>query len=132
MPFQCDPQISLPAPHQSETAMQATTPVTLTPKAISVVKQEMAKANLSGYSLRVAVVGGGCSGYQYDLDFSNEVRSGDIVSDQDGLRVVVDERSSLYLQGTTIDYVDSFGTAGFKFVNPNAQKTCGCGSSFTA
>lgn len=107
-------------------------PVSLTAKAIAMVKQEMDKANLQGYALRVGVTGGGCSGYQYDLDFSNEVRAGDLLLEQDGLKIVVDERSAHYLRGTTIDYVEQLGVSGFKFMNPNAQKTCGCGSSFSA
>lgn len=107
-------------------------PVVLTDKAVSMVKEEMVKANLNGYALRIAVVGGGCSGFQYDMDFSNESKPGDLEANQDGLRVIVDERSSLYLRGTTVDYVDTFGGAGFKFNNPNAKKSCGCGSSFSA
>ncbi len=106
--------------------------VVLTPKAVAVVKDEMAKASLNGYALRVAVKGGGCSGFEYDLDFSNEIHSGDVLAEFDGLKVVVDERSSAYLQGTTIDYVEQLGTGGFKFSNPNARKTCGCGTSFSA
>ncbi len=104
-------------------------PVTLTPRAIEAVKRELVNAT-EGKSLRISVNGGGCSGFQYDLDFSDVVNAGDIVREVEGLRVIVDERSSLYLQGTTIDYVDQFGGGGFKFMNPNAQKTCGCGTSF--
>jgi iron-sulfur cluster assembly accessory protein len=108
-------------------------PVSLTPKAIEMVKEEMAKAHLNeGWALRISVVGGGCSGFQYDMDFSNERKEGDVLSEQGGLPVVIDERSALYLSGTTVDYVDTFGSQGFKFSNPNAKKTCGCGSSFTA
>jgi iron-sulfur cluster assembly accessory protein len=108
-------------------------PVSLTPKAIEMVKEEMAKAQLNeGWALRISVVGGGCSGFQYDMDFSNERKEGDVLSEQGGLPVVIDERSALYLSGTTVDYVDTFGSQGFKFSNPNAKKTCGCGSSFTA
>ena len=79
----------------------------------------MKKASLdASWALRVGVVGGGCSGFQYDLDFSNDSRPGDISAEFDGLKVVVDERSALYLAGTTVDYVDTFGGAGFKFLNP--------------
>lgn len=113
-------------------AEDSTVPVLLTPKAIAMVKEEMEKAKLQGFALRISVTGGGCSGFQYDMDFSNETKAGDVVSDLNGLKVVVDERSALYLRGTTVDYVDSFGQAGFKFTNPNAKKTCGCGSSFSA
>jgi iron-sulfur cluster assembly accessory protein len=114
----------------SEPAQGTPCPILITSKAIAVMKNEMVKADLQGYALRVAVIGGGCSGYQYDLDFSQDIRPGDIVSELEGLKVVVDEKSSLYLQGTQIDYVDEIGVAGFKFLNPNAQKSCGCGTSF--
>ncbi len=113
-------------------AAESTESVLLTPKAIAMVKEEIEKAKLTGFALRISVIGGGCSGFQYDMDFSNETKAGDVTSDVDGLKVVVDERSALYLRGTTVDYVDSFGQAGFKFINPNAKKTCGCGSSFSA
>jgi iron-sulfur cluster assembly accessory protein len=105
--------------------------VQLTPKAIAMVKEEMRRSNLEGHALRIAVGGGGCSGYEYELDFAEDMRPGDIVAECDGLRVLIDEQSALYLQGTVIDYVDTFGEAGFKFTNPNAQKTCGCGTSFS-
>lgn len=104
-------------------------PVTLTPKALDIVKQEL-KNEAPGAALRISVVGGGCSGFQYDLDFSTEQQPGDIVREQDGVTLILDERSSLYLQGTSIDYVEQIGGGAFKFMNPNAQKTCGCGTSF--
>jgi iron-sulfur cluster assembly accessory protein len=80
--------------------------------------------------LRVAVRGGGCSGFEYALDFEREARATDFVASYDGLTVFVDPVSARYLEGTVIDYV--FGTtgAGFKFNNPKARGTCGCGSSF--
>ena len=114
-------------------APQAPSAVQLTPRAVAMVKDEMAKAKLGeNWALRIAVVGGGCSGFQYDMDFSDERREDDQASVQEGLTVLVDERSAHYLSGTTVDYVDTFGAAGFKFSNPNAKKTCGCGTSFSA
>jgi iron-sulfur cluster assembly accessory protein len=81
--------------------------------------------------LRLRVVGGGCSGFQYQLIF-DAPKAGDQVFDTDGVRVVVDPKSFLYLNGTEIDYVDGLMGAGFTLKNPNARGTCGCGSSFTA
>jgi iron-sulfur cluster assembly accessory protein len=80
----------------------------------------------------VGVVGGGCSGFQYSMDFENAEREGDVVVEQDGLRLFVDPMSSMYLMGVTVDYVQGLQGAGFKFNNPNAKNTCGCGSSFSA
>ena len=81
--------------------------------------------------LRVRVVGGGCSGFQYQLVF-DAPKAGDQVYEQDGVKVVVDPKSFLYLNGTEIDYVDGLMGAGFALKNPNARGTCGCGSSFQA
>jgi iron-sulfur cluster assembly accessory protein len=84
----------------------------------------------STYGLRVAVRGGGCSGFEYALDFDDEPRETDYVLDYPGLRIFVDAVSARYLQGTTIDYALGMAGAGFKFQNPNAVGSCGCGSSF--
>lgn len=84
--------------------------------------------------VRVSVQGGGCSGFMYGLGFvpSEEVDSkADIIEDYEGLKVVVDKKSLLYLDGTTIDWVDDISQRGFKFNNPNAKKTCGCNKSFS-
>ncbi len=105
--------------------------VTLTAKAVEMVKQAMAQENLAGHGIRVGVVGGGCSGFQYSMDFENQSRDGDVVLEQDGFKVFVDPMSSMYLQGVTIDYVQGLQGAGFKFNNPNARNTCGCGASFS-
>ncbi|HET7752367.1 MAG TPA: iron-sulfur cluster insertion protein ErpA [Anaeromyxobacteraceae bacterium] len=107
-------------------------PITMTTKAVEMVKTAMEQEKLEGYGIRVGVVGGGCSGFQYAMDFENEARDGDATYEQDGVRVFVDPMSSMYLQGVTIDYVQGLQGAGFKFNNPNAKNTCGCGSSFTA
>jgi iron-sulfur cluster assembly accessory protein len=106
-------------------------PVALTAKAVEMVKSAMAQENLQGYGIRVGVVGGGCSGFQYSMDFENQARDGDVSFEQDGVKVFVDPMSSMYLQGVTIDYVVGLQGAGFKFSNPNAKNTCGCGSSFS-
>ncbi len=104
----------------------------LTDKAIQQVKAILARENLEGYGLRVAVVGGGCSGFSYGLDFEKEQRPGDTVLEMDELKVYLDEPSAKYLKGTVIDYVSGLHGAGFKFNNPNVTGTCGCGTSFSA
>ncbi len=107
-------------------------PVSLTPKAIEMVKKAMAEQKLDGYTLRVGVVGGGCSGFNYDLDIVEKTQPTDIVFEAEGLPVCVDPMSAQYLKGTSIDYVDGLSGSGFKFNNPNAKNTCGCGQSFSA
>ncbi|MCE9595426.1 MAG: iron-sulfur cluster assembly accessory protein [Planctomycetes bacterium] len=82
-------------------------------------------------ALRVGVKGGGCSGFSYTLGFDDQVSETDQISEVDGVRVVCDPKSFLYLNGTQIDFEDTLMGRGFKFGNPNAAKTCGCGESFT-
>lgn len=107
-------------------------PVTLTEKAVEMVNVTRDQEKLDpGCGLRVAVRGGGCSGFEYALDFEDERRDGDMTYDQHGLAIIVDPVSARYLVGTEIDYVFGMTGAGFKFNNPNAIGTCGCGSSFT-
>jgi len=104
----------------------------LTEKAIAQAKTILARENLEGYGLRVSVVGGGCSGHSYGLDFEKEEKPGDAVLEMDGVKVYLDPSSRKYLQGTVVDYVSGLQGAGFKFHNPNATATCGCGTSFSA
>ena len=106
--------------------------LSLTPTAAEMAKAAMQREGLTDHGLRVTVVGGGCSGFQYSLSFDHEVRPDDSVIEQHGVRVVVDPTSLQYVRGTVIDYVHGLHGAGFKFVNPNATRTCGCGSSFSA
>jgi iron-sulfur cluster assembly accessory protein len=106
--------------------------VKLTPKAIEMVKTMSAKEGLGPeQGLRIGVVGGGCSGFQYSLNFDHQ-KEGDIVTDLDGVKVLVDEIALQYIAGTTLDYVEGLHNAGFRFDNPRATRTCGCGSSFSA
>jgi iron-sulfur cluster assembly accessory protein len=106
--------------------------VKLTPKAIEMVRAMHAKEGLGPeHGLRIGVVGGGCSGFQYSLKFDT-AKDGDRVTVLEGVRVFVDEISLPYLAGTTLDYVEGLHGAGFKFDNPRASRTCGCGSSFSA
>ncbi len=103
----------------------------LTSKAVSKVKEILAQQSPQPQGLRVAVVGGGCSGFSYQMNFENETNGIDKVYEFDGLRVFVDQASLMYLNGTRIDYIESLEGAGFKFENPNVKSTCGCGSSFS-
>ena len=107
-------------------------PLSLTELAATKAKQAMAREGVPAAALRVSVVGGGCSGFQYNLGFDNDVHADDTVTEQHGVRVLVDATSLPYLRGVTIDYVTGLHGAGFKFLNPNASRTCGCGSSFAA
>jgi iron-sulfur cluster assembly accessory protein len=84
------------------------------------------------HALRMKVVGGGCSGLQYQLMFDDQRKDTDHEIESGGVRVVIDEKSALYLVGTTLDYVDSLMESGFKIQNPNAKQSCGCGQSFSA
>ena len=84
------------------------------------------------HALRLKVVGGGCSGLQYQLMFDDQRKETDHEVESGGVRVVIDEKSALYLVGTTLDYVDSLMESGFKIQNPNAKQSCGCGQSFSA
>jgi iron-sulfur cluster assembly accessory protein len=103
----------------------------LTTRAVEMVKQVRAKEGFSdAHALRVSVVGGGCSGFSYQLGFDDHTQDGDQVLEYEGVRVLVDPTSAQYLVGTEIDFVSSLHGGGFKFSNPKATHTCGCGSSF--
>ena len=103
----------------------------LTERAVDKIKQLMDKENKPGHGLRVAVQGGGCSGFQYGLTYEQDRGENDQVLEFNGLRVFVDAMSLLYLEDVTIDYVDSLSGAGFKIENPKATGSCGCGASFS-
>ncbi len=106
-------------------------PILLTPSAVDAVQKALKEEGEEGDFLRISVVGGGCSGYQYGLDFDKEERMGDLAIDYSGVKVVVDPVSAGYLRGTVVDYVTGLNGTGFQFKNPNAKRTCGCGSSFS-
>lgn len=106
-------------------------PVLFTPSAIGAVAKALKDEGEAGDFLRISVVGGGCSGYQYGLDFDKEERMGDLALELNGVKVVVDAVSVGYLRGTVVDYVSGLNGTGFQFKNPNAKRTCGCGSSFS-
>ncbi len=106
-------------------------PVALTAKAAAMVRETIERENMQGSGLRIMVVGGGCSGFQYGLDLEKEEKLGDTVYEQEGLKIYVDPMSLQYLEGTMIDYVEGIYGSGFSFKNPNVKSTCGCGSSFS-
>lgn len=82
-------------------------------------------------NIRVSVKGGGCSGLMYDLSFDPQIQDADEVFEDNGIKILVDKKSLLYLLGTTLDFSDGLNGKGFQFVNPNASRTCGCGESFS-
>ncbi len=90
------------------------------------------EGKLASHGLRLKVIGGGCSGLRYELAFDDRVSEQDTELEVGGIRVLVDEKSALYLVGTTLDFVDTLQESGFKMLNPNAKTTCGCGESFGA
>ena len=105
--------------------------IKITESAKSKAIQLMSEDNKDGYFIRVGVKGGGCSGLMYDLEFDNEETENDKTFEDNGMKVVVDKKSYLYLVGTTLDYSGGLNGKGFVFVNPNANRTCGCGESFS-
>src|SRR3954466_7342090 len=111
-------------------APTSTTPVVLTPAAITKVKEIMSTQNPVPAGLRIGVVGGGCSGFQYSMSFENQSGMMDKLYKFEDLKVFVDATSAMYLQNCTVDYVETLEAAGFKFENAAVKSTCGCGSSF--
>lgn len=106
--------------------------IAITERAAREVKRILSEQTLpEGTALRVGVKGGGCSGFSYTLGFDDRIQPTDQVAEIMGVRVVCDPKSFLYLNGTQIDFEDNLMGRGFKFGNPNASKTCGCGESFT-
>lgn len=106
--------------------------VSLTTRAIDKVREILSTQEPKPAGLRIAVVGGGCSGFSYSMSFENAPNMLDKTYNYDGLKVFVDQASLLYLEGAEVDYVETMEGAGFKFGNPNVKSTCGCGSSFSA
>jgi iron-sulfur cluster assembly accessory protein len=114
---------------EQETEKKA--PLILTPQAIAKVREIMATQDPLPAGLRIGVVGGGCSGFQYSMAFENASGMMDKVFSFDDLKVFVDATSLMYLNGCIVDYVENLEAAGFKFENPQVKSTCGCGSSFS-
>ncbi len=106
--------------------------IKITEKANSELKRLLKLENREHWGLRVGVVGGGCSGLSYTLAFDEEPKSSDTVFSVEDIKVFVDAKSFLFLNGMTLDYSSDLLNGGFRFVNPNAKRTCSCGSSFSA
>ena len=116
-------------PLEMET-IEAEQVLTVTPAAQNTIRMLLEQRNIPGYALRVFVSGGGCSGLQYGMAFEQAPRDFDAVVEADGVKLVIDPTSLMYLQGAVIDYVDSLMGGGFRIDNPNAVSSCGCGQSF--
>jgi iron-sulfur cluster assembly protein len=106
--------------------------IQLTPRAIEKVREILGTQDPKPSGLRISVVGGGCSGFNYSMAFETSPNILDKTYAFDGLNVFIDQASLLYLEGASVDYVETLEGAGFKFENPNVKSTCGCGSSFSA
>ncbi len=109
--------------------------ISVTPKAVSKIRQafqKMGVADLKNAGLRLGVLGGGCSGLSYQFKFDTKPRPTDHIFDFDGVQVFIDPKSIRFLQGLTLDYKETLMESGFVFDNPNAKKSCGCGTSFSA
>lgn len=104
--------------------------MTVTPSAVEVIRNLLVQREIPNHALRVFVSGGGCSGMQYGMAFEENAKDFDQTLEVDGVRLIVDPTSMMYLQGATIDFVDSLMGGGFRIDNPNAVSSCGCGHSF--
>ena|SRR3989338_2143641 len=105
--------------------------LTMTDSAIAKIKSMMEKEGKVGYALRVGVKTGGCAGLSYDLRFQQSPYDNDIVLEKNNLRILINPESADFLKGIQIDYVDTLKESGFKYTNPNASSSCGCGTSFS-
>src|SRR5215475_11462416 len=110
---------------------QVTMAIEITDKAVDEVRRMMQKEGVEAAGLRVGVKGGGCSGLSYNLSFETQARTGDKVFERDNVKLFCDLKSYIYLNGTVLDYDSGLMGKGFVFMNPNAKKSCGCGSSFS-
>jgi iron-sulfur cluster assembly accessory protein len=124
--------VSEQTPVSTEKAVSTENPLTLTAGAVAQVKEVIAQQGFEGYFLTVRVVPAGCSGLGYDLNLVKDSKPGDTIWQQDGVTLATDAISAKYLAGTQVDYQKTATSAGFKFTNPNAKSTCGCGTSFSA
>jgi iron-sulfur cluster assembly protein len=105
--------------------------IIVTPKAVEKIRRTFEKMGVHG-GLRLGVLGGGCTGLSYQFKFDTKPRANDKIFDFDGVQIFIDPKSILYLHGLTLDYQESLMQSGFVFENPNAKKSCGCGTSFAA
>jgi iron-sulfur cluster assembly protein len=126
-----DPNEHVPVEPDAVSGAPAAHTVRLTRKAIEMAKQALVKRGTPEAALRLGVRGGGCSGVSYAIEFSDKVRDRDHVFSFDGLRVIVDPKSLVYLRGSMLDYEVQLMQHGFRFKNPNEKSSCGCGESFS-
>jgi iron-sulfur cluster assembly protein len=135
--------VNISNPSAATTPVAAQTPATpkppatgieVTERAIKRIRSAMAKEGIAPEEggLRLGVLGGGCSGLSYSIKFDTQPRERDRVFTYDGVRVFVDPKSFLYLNGMTLDYEETLMRQGFNFINPNSSRSCGCGSSFSS
>lgn len=112
--------------------MNTQTPIiTLTDSAVEKIKSMMAKEGKEGYALRFGLVPGGCAGLSYELKFQKNPYDNDVVFQQKGLTVIINQESVELVKGVEVDYIDTLRESGFKYKNPNAKSSCGCGTSFS-
>ena len=119
------------APTTAAPQSTPTSPVRLTEAAVAQVKKVIQEQGFQDYYFSIRVVPAGCSGLGYDLNMVRELKPNDLTWDQDGVKIATDALSNKYLAGTEIDFVSGVTGAGFKFNNPNAKSSCGCGTSFS-
>lgn len=119
------------ASSQTPSNVAPAAPLILTPRAVAQVKEVIKAQGFEGYFLSVKVIPAGCSGLGYDLNLLKDTQPDDVVWEQDGVRIATDAMSTAYLGGTEVDYVSDMTASGFKFSNPNAKSSCGCGTSFS-
>ena len=124
--------VDIPTQVITESSQEGTVDLKLTENAVQQLKTLLTRNQLIDHALRISVSDGGCSGFSYQLNFEKEQKPGDITLNLDNLTVYVDPKSVPFLQGTVIDFVSGLYGGGFKFTNPNATGTCGCGTSFSA
>ena len=124
-------QLGAPRAGQQSTAPEAPKQIFVTPKAVQKIREAFGREGVKG-GLRLGVLGGGCSGLSYQFKFAPEPRARDHVFEFEDVKVFVDPKSMLFLDGMTLDWKDSLMQSGFVFSNPHATKSCGCGSSFSA
>lgn len=115
----------------NQPASKSQNKISLTPSAKEKILSMMRKEGKEGHALRVGVVTGGCAGLSYDLRFQKKPYKNDIQIEQEGLTVIINEESLPFVKGLVIDYVDTLKESGFKYTNPNASSSCGCGTSFS-
>jgi len=122
--------VTVLAIEQQESTQTETSVVTMTARAADKLKEIVAKQDRTDLALRVYVTPGGCSGFSYGMTFAEGTEEGDVLVEQEGVRVVIDPMSAMYLKGSEIDFVDALMGGGFALRNPNAVSSCGCGQSF--